>query len=171
MASKVTGQEALLRRLKAIGEPRPLLRALQLQTIREAKLLVPRKTGNLGRSIVAGSVTTNSATVEARMGYAAHVEFGTKRHTITAKKGKSLFFPSQKATSERFGSNAKLKFNLSGRLSAGSVRKYGAGAFVHAKSVDHPGTKPQPYLVPGAKAALTKGGFRDTIVKNWNNAA
>lgn len=153
MASKVTGQEALLRRLKAIGEPRPLLRALQLQTIREAKLLVPRKTGHLGRSIVAGSVTGNSATVEARTGYAAVVEFGSKPHVIRPKNGKVLAWPA--------AGNAR----LSGRARTGSGRR------IIARIVHHPGTKPQPYLVPGAKAALTKGGFRDTVVKNWNNAA
>jgi hypothetical protein len=40
-----------------------------------------------------------------------------------------------------------------------------------ARKVNHPGTKPQPFLLPGAKAALARGGFRDIIVKEWNAAA
>lgn len=152
MASKVTGQEALLRRLKAIGEPRPLLRALQLQTVREAKLLVPRQTGHLRRSIVAGSISGNSATVEARTGYAAFVEFGTKAHTIRPKNKKVLSWPASGSA------------RLSGRTKTGGRR-------IIARVVNHPGTKAKPYLVPGAKKALERGGFRDTVVKNWNNAA
>lgn len=152
MAVRLEGQDALIRRLKAIGEPKPLLRAIQLQTVREAKLLVPRKTGNLGRSIVPGDLSASSATVEARARYAAFVELGTRPHTIRPKNKRTLAFPAPGSAT------------LAGRTKVGGRR-------IFAKVVHHPGTKPKPYLLPGARKALARGGFRDRIVKNWNEAA
>jgi phage gpG-like protein len=77
--STLEGEAALQRRLKAIKEGHSLLREIQLGAVREAKLLVPRKTGNLGRSIVPGSIGRTTAIVEARAAYAAYVELGTAR--------------------------------------------------------------------------------------------
>jgi hypothetical protein len=73
-------------------------------------------------------------------------------------------------TTERFGARAQLKFNLTGSLSAGSVRKYGNAAFVLTKLVHHPGTHPAPFMVPGAKKAAEKAGV-DAVVTAWNDAA
>lgn len=165
MAVTVTGTEDLLRRLKAIGEPRPILRVLQLQAVREAKKIVPRKTGDLGRSIVKGSLTDRSAIVEARASYAAYVELGTKPHVILPKNGRVLAWPATAAGRR-----------LSGRANARALRgapKVGktTGTFSYARSVKHPGTRAQPYLLSGARKALERGGFAKIIETKWNEAA
>jgi len=141
-----------LRRLRAIGEPRPLLRALQHETVAQAKLLVPRKTGNLGRSIVPGSISGKSAIVEVNAKYAAFVEFPTKPHIIRPRNRKALAFPAS-------ASDAR----LSGRTRVGGRR-------IFARVVHHPGTKAQPFLLPGARNALKTAGI-DVIVSSWNGAA
>jgi hypothetical protein len=48
------------------------------------------------------------------------------------------------------------------------VRRGGSAVF--AREVHHPGTRPHPFLVPGARAALTKVGLT-AIVDEWNKAA
>jgi len=169
LVSNVQGMDALLHRLDAIGEPKPLLRALQLSTIHEAQALVPRKTGLLQRRIIPGAVTNDHAIVKADTPYAAPVEFGSKEHTIKAKPGHALAFASQGITTERFGPGATLKFRKSGRLTAGSMRKYGNAAFVVVKSVKIPRIRAHPYLIPGAKKAT--GSLKDIIVAQWNGAA
>ena len=162
MAEFVQGVPQLEARLRAIS-PRfggeKIMRNLALSTVREAKLLVPRKTGNLGRSIHIVSVSTYSATVAAGAGYAAFVEFGTRPHEITPKARKALRWA---ATDE-------------GRRLTGTPRKAaqrgGLGGVVFAKRVHHPGTRPEPFMLPGAKAAIAKGGFAKEIVAQWNGAA
>ncbi len=132
------------------------LRALQIGTVREAKILVPRKTGHLGRSIVPGRISATHATVEARTPYAAAVELGSglhgKRHAkypIVPKKAKVLAWGGAR--------------RLSGTLRTGSR------ATNFATRVMHPGVKARPYLIPGARKAI--GNVRDVIVKLWNAAA
>jgi hypothetical protein len=120
--------------------------------VREAKLVVPRKTGTLGRSIRAGGLTANHATVEAAVNYAAFVEHGTRPHIIRPRNGGFLRFPAN-------GGSARL---------TGSVRRGGSAVF--AREVHHPGTRPHPFLVPGARAALTRVGLT-AIVDEWNKAA
>lgn len=142
--------DALQRRLKAIGEAQPLLRALQFSTIHEAQALVPRKTGHLQRSIVPGQLTTSSAVVEARTPYAGYVEHGTRAHIIKPKNAKALAWGGER--------------RLTGKLKSGSSPTH------FAKVVHHPGTKAEPYLVPGAKRAIHKAGV-DKIVQAWNDAA
>jgi hypothetical protein len=141
--------DALLRRLKAIGEPEPLLRALQVSTIHEAQALVPRKTGLLQRRIVPGAITNGYAIVKADTPYAAPVEFGSKPHIIRPKNGRVLAWGGHR--------------RLSGRLRSGS-KPTNFAAFVH-----HPGSKAHPYLIPGAKKATA--GMKDVIVSQWNSAA
>lgn len=143
------GYGQLNARLKAIGKTETELRALQLATIREAKLIVHRKTGHLGRSIVPGHVTDKVATVEARTPYAATVELGSKPHIIRPKKAKVLAWGGTR--------------RLTGTLASGSKPTH------FARIVHHPGTKPYPYLVPGAKKAV--GKMKDVVVKLWNEAA
>lgn len=147
--SSIRGIPQLQARLRAIGEMEPELRALQLATIREAKLIVPVKTGHLRRSIVPGSVTKTHATVEARTPYAATVELGSKPHIIRPKKAKVLAWGGTR--------------RLSGALARGSSATH------FATEVHHPGTKPHPYLIPGAKKAIS--GIKDAMVKLWNEAA
>lgn len=133
-----------------------LLRAFQIGTVREAKILVPRKTGHLSRSIVPGRVTATNARIEARTPYAAAVELGSglhgKRHAkypIVPKKAKVLAWGGTR--------------RLSGTLRSGSR------ATTFATRVMHPGVKARPYLIPGAKKAI--GIVRDVMVKLWNRAA
>lgn len=152
MSGQLIGGDKLNRRLEAIKTGRPLLRELQLSAVAEAKALVPRKTGHLARSIGPGAVGATFALVEARTNYAAFVEFGTRPHVIRPRNKRVLAWP------------AAGQARLSGRVKTG-------GRVIFAKRVNHPGTKAEPYLVPGAKAALTKGGFRNIIIEQWNKAA
>lgn len=149
--SDVKGMRELKARLRAIGETRADMRALQLDTIAEAHRLVHRKTGNLQRNIVPGELSDDHATVEARTDYAAAVEFGSKPHVIVPKRKKALAWGGER--------------RLSGRLRTGSEATH------FAKRVNHPGTKPYPYLVPGAERALKKAGILVGIVTRWNRAA
>lgn len=51
------------------------------------------------------------------------------------------------------------------------VLKFSAGGrVVFTQHVRHPGTKAQPFMVPGAKRALKETGV-DAIVQAWNGAA
>lgn len=145
----IKGMGALLRRLDALHEPRPVLRALQLSTIHEAQALAPRKTGFLQRNIAPGPVTSTYAVVLSKAPYAAPVEFGSRPHVIRPKKARVLAWGGSRT--------------LSGRLSKGSKADH------FAREVHHPGNKAQPHLIPGAKRAIA--GLRDIVVKTWNSAA
>jgi bacteriophage HK97-gp10 putative tail-component len=147
----ITGLRELRARLEAIKPNPALMRQLAMTAVAEQKRLVPRKTGNLGRSIGVGRLTPKSAETVATAAYAAAVEFGTRPHTIVPRRKKAL----------RFAPGG------SGRLS-GSPRK--GGAVVFAKRVNHPGTKAQPFMRPGAERAVEKLGV-DAIVNAWNKAA
>jgi hypothetical protein len=149
----VDGVPQLQRRLKAIGDTGDLLRTLQLSAVAEAKRLVPRQTGFLGRSIAPGAIRGDTAIVRASANYAAHVEFGTRPHVIKPRHAKVLAWPA----------------NAGGRRLSGRARRGAAMAF--ACRVNHPGTRPQPYLIPGAVAALRKGGFKVYVINKWNRAA
>lgn len=49
--------------------------------------------------------------------------------------------------------------------------KSGTG-YRYATRVQHPGTRAQPFMIPGAEAAIAGShGLRDRIYFNWNNAA
>lgn len=132
-----------------MGKTNGVMREVQIRTIREAKLLVHRRTGHLGRSIVPGRVTNDSAIVEARTPYAAAEELGRRAVTIRPRKAKVL----------AWGGTRRL---------SGALRK-GAKATHFAKVVHQPARKGHPYLVPGAKKAL--GDLRNAVVKLWNEAA
>ena len=149
--SNVQGMDALIRRMKAIGETKPVMRALQLSTIHEAQARVPRRTGLLQRRIVPGAVDKDTAIIEARTPYAAAVEYGTRPHIIRPKRAKVLAWGGAR------------------RLS-GSLRS-GAKPTNFATLVHHPGTRAKAYLIPGAKAALRKAGVTGSIVDRWNRAA
>jgi hypothetical protein len=152
MSVTVTGGKALIRRLNAIQNGRPILKDIQIRATAEATNRGPRKTGHLGRSIHPGSLTDSFAIVEASAGYAAYVEMGTKPHTIQPRNAKMLSWTTGK--------------RLSGRARSGK----GAGQRIFAKRVHHPGTKAQPFLLPGAVEAVKQVGIAP-IVKAWNDAA
>jgi hypothetical protein len=144
------GLGPLNRRLNAVAKPRGLLRTIQLRAVAEAKARVARKTGYTARTIAPGQLTGTFAIVQAG-GAAPFLEFDTKPHIIRPKRKKVLAWPA--AGSAR----------LSGRLRSG-------GSLIFARKVRHPGTKAQPFLVPGAVAALNSVGI-DSVVKAWNEAA
>lgn len=145
------------RRLDALQNPKmreAILRKVVTVAVAEAKVRVPRRTGDLGRSIKPGRIDAKGGEVVATMGYAAYVERGTRPHTIVPRRAKVL------AWSDNPGA-----YRLSGRL------RTGAKANIFARRVNHPGSRPKPYLVPGASAALRRGGFDDVVTKTWNDAA
>lgn len=156
--NNIDGLPALNKRLKAISESRGLLKMIQLDAVGEAKRLVPRKTGFLGRSIRPGSLTDDFAIVKATAPYAAFVEFDTKPHIIKPRNKRVLAWAAN-------GSGRR----LSGRART-ATRRGANGGMRFARVVHHPGTKAQPYLVPGAKAALGRVGVR-RIIESWNRAA
>lgn len=152
---RITGQQELTRRLTAIGKaPKDMLRDVGLHAVREAKILVPRKTGNLGRTIRLGSLTESHVEVKAggtrNVGYAAAVEFGSKAHVIVPRAATVLAWGGERT--------------LGGRLRSGSRPTR------FARRVNHPGTKAKPFLIPGFEKALRLLGL-DRIVEAWNKAA
>jgi len=152
MAETIVGLSALERRIAAVSNPKGVMKLLGQATVREAKLLVHRKTGNLGRSIRIGAQTERSVTVIAGANYASFVEYGTRPHEITPRAAKALRFA--------VGGNRRL---------SGSPRS--GAPVVFARRVHHPGTKPYPFLVPAAKRAISSSGLRDVIIDDWNMAA
>lgn len=152
---RIIGEAGLKRRLTAIGQaPKELLRDVGLHAVREAKILVPRRTGNLGRTIRIGSLTENHVEVKAggalNVGYAAAVEFGSRAHVIVPRAAKVLAWGGGRT--------------LGGRLRAG------ARATNFARRVNHPGTRARPFLIPGFEKALKLTGL-DKLVAAWNRAA
>lgn len=150
--SKLEGQAQLIRRLNSIKKSRPLLRQIQLRATAEAKKRVARKTGHTARTIMPGALTDDHTIVTAA-GAARYLERGTRPHIIRPRKAGSLSWPA----------------NASGRRLSGRART-NAGRRIFAKVVHHPGTKAQPFLLPGAIAAVKSVGIAP-IVKAWNDAA
>lgn len=177
--SNVQGLDALMRRMKAIGEPQPVLRALQLSTIQEAQALAPRRSGFLQRNILPGAVTNDYAIVKVDVPYARAIEYGGKEYDIFPKKGKVLAWATTSAgrrLSGRTRSGVKRSstgLGGSGLNGSGGIRLAGvgvnSGALQFAPHVHHPKTKAQPYLIPGAKKATSNMG--NVIVEQWNRAA
>jgi hypothetical protein len=151
----MTGLTALQKRFAAITDTRKLLGQVALLGVREAKLIVTRKTGNLGRTIRIGTISETSAQIlaggQGGVGYAQAVEFGTGPHVIVPRKARVL----------AWGGDRRL---------SGSLRT-GAKATHFAHRVNHPGSRAKPYLMPGAKVAVEKAGLGNTIVTAWNGAA
>jgi len=157
---ELEGVTPLQRRLQALasGEyARPTLGAFGLLAVQRAKGHVPRKTGNLDRTIRVGDIDVPGRTVKVvaggvrAVGYASHVEYGTGPHVILPRNRKALAWGGPR------------------RLS-GSLRK-GAKATSFARRVNHPGTRARPYLRPGAVEALREVGLSGHVVTVWNEAA
>lgn len=149
----VQGFAELQRRFAAVSNPamfQAALADLATTAVREANILVPRKTGNLGRSIRVGRITRSSVIVEATAGYAAFVELGTRAHIIRPKNAKVLAWGGPR--------------RLSGSLRSGAKPTH------FATIVHHPGSRPHPYLLPGAERAYAGVGPQ-AIVRAWNAAA
>jgi phage gpG-like protein len=154
MSITVKGIPQLQRRLKAVGKTagRSALAEIRVQATANAKRNVHRRTGNLGRSIRPGALTDSYTIVQASANYAAYEEFGTRAHVIRPRRASRLAFPAAG----------------SARLS-GSVRR--GGSLIFATKVNHPGTKPHPFLVPGAKKAVSDVIGAEVVVRAWNAAA
>lgn len=155
----MTGERELQARLAALGSRDTryqLMGKLGLRAVYNAQKLVPRKTGNLARTIRIDDVTDEHVRVAAggtkAMGYAAHVEFGTKPHIIRPKNRRALRWAT--------GANRRL---------SGTPRTGAPVTF--ATVVHHPGTKAHAFLVPGSKQALQEAGLADVLVTSWNRAA
>lgn len=76
------------------------------------------RTGTLRRSIVARTHSAERGTVSTDVPYSTHVEFGTKPHTIYPRNKRFLAF------------------------------KAASGKMVFARKVNHPGSRPYPYMRP-----------------------
>jgi hypothetical protein len=135
------GIKELQARFKALDDLGPIMRDLALTAVGEQKRLAPVKTGNLRRTIHVGRVTDRSAETIASAEYAAYVEFGTKPHEIRPRNRRVLRW----------------------KDAQGTVR--------FARRVRHPGTKAQPYMIPGAERAVSDLVLRDKVIDKWNNAA
>ena len=153
MSAEIRGIPQLRARIEAITPNRELLRTIALSAVREQKLLAPRKTGNLGRSIHIGAVTPQRAETVASASYAAFVERGTQPHTIVPRNRKALRWAASSA-------DARL---------TGTPRTGGRVRF--ARRVQHPGTKAQPFMVPGARRAVEAAGLKATVIAAWDSAA
>ena len=180
LVSNVQGMDGLIRRLKAIGEPKPVLRALQVSVIHEAQALVPRKTGHLQESIVPGELTDTHATVVVNANYGIYVEKGTglygpKKQRIVPKSSRQRFagpFLKGQKGQHRGGvlvwkGGGPSKVRLSGR----SRTKGGTATAGLIFATSTRGAKAQPFFEKGAKKAITKSGLSDIIVAQWNSAA
>lgn len=159
MTVEVTGTASLHARLVALQKVgKPIMGLVGLAAVREQKILVPRKTGNLGRTIHLASATARVAVTEATAKYAAAVEFGTKPHVIRPRNAGALRFPSKGTPT-----------TLGGRVRSGAAKA--PGAFAFATIVHHPGTKPKPFMVPGAQRAIARADIAGIVIKAWNEAA
>lgn len=161
--AELEGIKELYRRLDAISEPearRNIIGLIALAAVGFAKeeLEPHRQTGNLSRTIRLGEVSADEATILAGgidgVGYARHVEFGTRPHKIRPRRARRLAWPR----------------NAGDRRLTGTART-GTTDFIFAMEVDHPGTKEVRYLRRGVERAADVAGLTATIVKAWNDAA
>jgi Bacteriophage HK97-gp10, putative tail-component len=158
----IQGYADLQARFKRLGQvDKPLLKMLGTAGVREAEARVPRKTGNLWRSISSQVEGSFSVRLTAHANYAADVEHGTKPHIIKPRNGGVLAWPASAAGRRLSGSARSGMFK--GKVSAAKL-----GGWAYARVVHHPGTKPHPYLLPGAKAAIEGSGLAKEIVAVWN---
>ncbi len=147
--ARVVGEVQLMSRLKAVGGV-SFMKQLAVMTVREEKLLVRshKKTGLTENSIQIRSVTPTNVIIS--VGYGGpFLETGTKPHDITPNVARVLAWGGAR--------------RLSGALRSGAKPEF------FAMRVHHPGTKPSPFMVPGAKIAVAKTGT-DAIVNAWNEA-
>lgn len=156
------GYEGLTARIDAVASskvPKAVGQRWQLATVRGAKLRVRRRTGNLGRTIHPGTLTTTTARVEVSADYAAAVELGTRGYEIRPVPGRV----------GRNGRPAALAWGGARRLS-GSLRS-GSSPTNFARRVWHPATSGHPFLRPAAIEALQDEGMIEPVVIAWNGAA
>jgi hypothetical protein len=152
--SDLKGYSQLQARFKALGKTEQLVRKIVIRGTANAKHIVPRKTGNLGRTIRPGRITPTTGELVAggrlNVGYAKPVEVGSRPHIIRPVRRKAL----------AWGGDRRL---------SGSLRT-GASATHFATIVHHPGNRPHPYLVPGLQEAVKQEGSK-AVVALWDSGA
>jgi HK97 gp10 family phage protein len=134
---KIEGLDELTKKLGNVG---PSIRS-ELKTgmvtattliQNEARAINPgsfkNQTGNLRRSILKGRVTWDYGEVGTNEAYAQAVEFGSKAHTIVPKGKRFLAFKGRD------------------------------GRMIFARKVNHPGSKPYPYMRPAFEKNLEQIG-------------
>ena len=143
-----------------------ILRLLGNEVVSRAKQKVPQATRNLHRTIRVDEVNEREQVVRVvagstngKVGYAQFVEFGTKPHVIVPKAGRK----------GRNGRPAALAWGGARRLS-GNLRS-GSRPTNFAYRVNHPGTRPRPYLVPAAEETLRTIRLAPTVINVWNDAS
>ena len=157
MAENVTGMRGLRRRLKAVGKTgEELLEDWPIRTVRNAhKRHEPhKKTGTTYRSVQPGPRSRDSASVEAG-GAAVFLEYGTRPHDILPRRGTVLAWAPDAANR---------------RLSGATRKGTPSSALVFARRVRHPGTKPDPFMVPAGEDALAEIMHTHPVERNWNKA-
>ena len=161
MSVIVLGASALQARLGAVSamaSSGTLMAKVGLSAVREQKLMEAkhRKTGITGASIRLGTVTPTSALTMAG-GAAAYLEFGTRPHEISPKTAKVLAWAQGPA-----GGAFR-------RLSGATRKGVSSANIIFAMKVHHPGTKPSPFMVPGAILGIQNAGLADMIVAAWDS--
>lgn len=156
------GYSSLQRRIGAVGSlgmTSALMRRLVTAGIRETKFEVPRRTGNLGRSIHAGEITPELGQVIASTSYAAAVEFGSRAHDIVPVHATALRWAATGAGRRLTGSPTK------------AAQRGANGGVAFAKRVHIPAIPANPFMERGlAKAVTTSGagGLLDLVITAWN---
>jgi hypothetical protein len=153
--TRVIGLPELRARLEALKPNAKLMALLAERAIAEQARLAPVATGNLRRSIHVGTVSAKVAETVAGASYAAFVEDGTRGgQEIRPVRARALRWAANRGAA---------------RLS-GAPRTSGLGsAVVFAKRVIRGATRAQPFMMPGAIAAVA--GLKDIIISRWNGAA
>lgn len=157
MTEPVDGAAGLRARLHALAGGRERAWAFQtlgarIVAVAKVNALSFKKTTNLSRRIIIGSRSADHVTVVADAAYSRHVELGTKPHVIVPRRRRAL----------RFATKA------SDRRLSGAPRRGAAVTF--ARRVQHPGTRPQPYLRPAIETVLAAEGLADMFVRIWDEA-
>jgi hypothetical protein len=155
----------------AVKELRPTfskaVRDTAVFATREVKIATPVKTGTTRRQWQMQKVNDLEIDVSNDSKIAVFLETGTKPHTIEPKRAKALFFSSIQGFMNNTGeSGSKLKFRATGKLTAGSLKKWGNSAFTLVKKVKHPGTKALRIAEKVSSRASTY--FNDIVLSGLN---
>lgn len=140
------------------------------QALNRARILAPRRTGNLANSLtmtMRARRTFVAGTVETRVKYAEYVHNGTRAHKIYPKKG-ALVFEWAKVGMKTVVPRGGRHRAVSGW--AGPVKpKYGQPYFLISKGyVNHPGTRARPWLMDALRQTA---GKREFIVQSLGYGA
>lgn len=144
----------------AMGQTSPFVFQTTRQVKNRAEVLAPVDTGNLRGGIsmtMRVTQTTCTGRIENRVKYDEMVQRGTVPHTIRAKRAKALAFNWAKVG----GARTLVPKKPSGRT---GFRKGKRGlVFWIAKGyVNHPGTKPRPYMLRALAQVAIPAGFKVT---------